>query len=261
MKVKICLIVLLFCFFGIRDYSIYDRKIIWPGSSLIGHGMFGIDGVTYTNSKESFYNGYNLGIRTFEIDLGLTSDDVVVLVHDWDRFGYVPSSDSFLSNKILDRYTSLSIIDVLLLIKIYPDVWFVTDSKYVDSVMIKKEFSYIVDVAKRYNLLLELDHLVIQLYNQEMYSIIESIYHFDNYLYTMYMNWQDNYNKFVEICDWGKDKLRGIVLFDGWYNVNLLKIVKSYGLDLYVHTVNDLLKSKMYFRDGVRGIYTDFITC
>ena len=86
-----------------------------------------------------------------------------------------------------------------------------------------------------------------------MYNIVESIYHFNNYLYTMYVDWEYNFNHFEEI-------LVEIVLNKDFYNVNLLKIVNNYNLDLYLHTVNDVFTAKRYLEDGVKGIYSDFIT-
>ena len=228
--------------------------------SIIGHGMFGIDGTTYTNSKEAFLNGYKNGLRVFEIDLELTSDDKLVLVHDWNNYNYIPSSKEFLKQKIKDKYTPLNIEDILLILKIYPDVWFITDSKYLDKELIIKEFNYLFSSAKNLNLIKELDRIIVQLYYQEMYNIVESIYHFKKYLYTMYMNWEYNLQHFEEICNWSKDKLIGIVLYKDWFSVNLLKTVKNYNLDLYLHTVNDLGEAKKYFREGVKGIYSDFIT-
>lgn len=259
MKVKIILL-LSICLFLPFNKGVFreNQKNPWP--SIIGHGMFGIDGVTYTNSKEAFITGYQKGLRIFEIDLELTSDDKLVLTHDWHNYQSIPTSEFFLTNKIKDKYTPLSIEDILLLLKIYPDVWFITDSKYTEEKMIIKEFKYLVQVAKNLNLVQELDRLVIQLYYQKMYNIIESIYDFKYYLYTMYMNWDYNYNHFAEICEWGKDKLEGIVLFKDSFSVNLLNIVKKYDLDLYVHTVNDLMEAKKLLREGVQGIYSDFIT-
>ena len=76
----------------------------------------------------------------------------------------------------------------------------------------------------------------------------------------MYVDWEYNLNHFEEICEWGEDKLVGIVLNKDFYNVNLLKTVNKYNLDLYLHTINDVFEAKKYLEDGVKGIYSDFIT-
>ncbi len=262
MKVKLCLIISIVIYsiiYNPQVKSVYNETNPFF-NNIIGHGMFGIDGITYTNSKEAFIEGYKKGLRVFEIDLELTSDEKLVLSHDWDNYVFIPSSKEFLNEKIKNKYTTLSIEDILLLLKIYPDVWFITDSKYIEKELIIKEFKYLVNSAQKLNLVKELERFIIQLYYQDMYSIIESVYHFNYYLYTMYMNWEYNSNHFEEICKWGKDKLLGIVLYKDWYNINLLKIVNKYNLDLYLHTVNDVFEAKKYFKDGVKGIYSDFIT-
>ena len=263
MKVKICLIILLIVIINLiepkkEEYVFKENNSF--SSKLVAHAMFGIDGISYTNSKEAFLNGYQNDLRVFEIDLELTSDDKLVLIHDWNNYQYIPSSKEFLKSKINNKYTPLSIEDVLLLLKIYPDIWIITDSKYIEKDLIIKEFKYLVESAKKLNLVKELDRFVIQLYYQEMYNIVESIYHFNNYLYTMYVDWEYNFNHFEEICEWGEDKLVGIVLNKDFYNVNLLKVVNKYNLDLYLHTVNDVFTAKRYLEDGVKGIYSDFIT-
>lgn len=43
------------------------------------------EGDTLTNSRDAMEYDYKLGQRVFEADLAITSDDVVVLRHDWLR--------------------------------------------------------------------------------------------------------------------------------------------------------------------------------
>ena len=74
------------------------------------------------NCLEGFQAMYAQGVRVFEADLRMTSDQKVVLRHDW-RKGWqrgiretsIPTLEEFLNAPILGKYTPLSFQDLLLL--------------------------------------------------------------------------------------------------------------------------------------------------
>ena len=64
----------------------YDDSAIpvLPVPKYIAHAGGGIGGASYTNSRDAFDANYRRGFRFFETDLNWTSDDQLVLIHDWE---------------------------------------------------------------------------------------------------------------------------------------------------------------------------------
>ena len=104
----------------------------------IAHAGGVIEGHTYTNSKEAVEHAVECGIRYIELDLGLTSDSVLVAVHDWAAFREMTNTPSvitsepldkqqFINSKIYNKFTPLTAVDILELLNRYPDIILVTD--------------------------------------------------------------------------------------------------------------------------------------
>lgn len=70
-----------------KEFMNSYKKII-NSNNYIAHALGGIDGQTYTNSKEAIENSYNKGVRLFEVDVKLTSDNKLVCVHGWSKKDY-----------------------------------------------------------------------------------------------------------------------------------------------------------------------------
>ncbi len=241
-----------------------SEEVVWDGATLIGHSFFGIDGNAYTGSKEAFLVGYDKGIRTFEVDFQFTSDDKLVLIHDWtihNTFKEVPTEEEFLNTKILGKYTTMSFKDLLSLMEEYPDIFIVTDSKYTDNEFVKKTFETILNMTKELHKEYLLDRFIVQIYHEEMYDIVTNIYPFKNIIFTLYQRWfNDDIEDFKEICKWSEEHhIKAITMMNAYYSDTLMEILKEYHLDVYLHTENDVNKAREFLSDGVRGIYTDTI--
>ena len=95
----------------------------------IAHATGSLEGYTYLNSKESLLNSLNNGYRYIEFDLGYTSDSIIVCVHNWEQFNKatipnicgndsalymkIPTYSEFRTRKIYEKYTPLSLQDVI----------------------------------------------------------------------------------------------------------------------------------------------------
>jgi len=249
-------------------YGGTSKYNLWPGSRIVGHSFGSIDGNSYTGSKEAFQERYDLGYRTFEVDLEMTSDDKVVLRHDWDQgiqIGIssenIPTEEEFLAVPILGTYTPLSFSDLCLLMQEYPDIWIVTDSKYSDSKNVKKQFTIMVQTAQECNAAEVLDRIIVQLYNTKMYEVLKDVYPFRSFILTLYQyGWDETAEEFVEICRWCADQ--DVDAITMWYYLSdeeKGKIAERYNRDIYLHTVNDAPLAKELLKNGISGIYTDEI--
>ena len=239
----------------------------WEGDLLIAHAGGGIEEVDYTNSIEAFENSYQKGIRTMEIDFQITSDDRMVCLHYWEtqinsdyEAGYVYSEEEFMNIQIFDSYTPMSLETLFELMRKYEDTWIITDSKHPDGAAVQKDFQILVDTARETDSLDLLDRFVVQIYNYEMYDLVDNIYPFPSYILTLYMLGSPDNGRIMEYCRFCKSKgVNAITMWDNWVTPQVMSVAETYGMDIYVHTVNKIDDLKQLRDIGVKGFYTDYI--
>ena len=241
----------------------------WEPVKTIGHSFGAVNGDDYTGSLEAFEYNYALGRRTMEVDLLLTADNRLVLKHDWDDSEQEGISENasltekeFLVTKILDKYTPLSFAGLCEMMLEYPDLWIVTDTKSTEIEEIKKQFEVLVDTAWQTGGEEILDRIIVQVYNEEMYEVVNSIYRFKNYIFTMYLrfdheDWQGIMRDVCRFCV--NNGIETVTIGTNRISQELTAIAGHYGRNVYVHTVNDPEAADRYFEIGVTGIYTDII--
>jgi len=110
------------------DYSADARRFIaHAGGSIAGH--------SYTNSLEAMNLSYKKGFRLFELDIIKTADDFFVAAHDWRHWakqaGFngdeVPDLETFMSHKILGKYTPMDMDAINSWFASHTDAILVTD--------------------------------------------------------------------------------------------------------------------------------------
>lgn len=245
----------------------FGKANLWKGSLVIGHSFGAVEGSTYTGCLEAFLYNYGGGIRTFEVDLQITRDNKVVLRHDWDQeiqegvsTDNIPTQEQFLSIPIQGKFTPLSFRDLCLLMKEYPDIWIVTDSKYTDYDNIVKQFTIMTQTAAECGAQEVLDRFVVQIYNPDMYHAVMGVYPFKSFIFTMYQYWDGTPEQFTHICRWSVEHgIDAITMKYGQATEDILNIAQCYDRDVYVHTVNEVTEAQDFLDKGVRGIYTDYI--
>lgn len=239
----------------------------WQKETLIAHACGGIDETNYTNSKEAFENSYANGMRSIEVDFVLTADEKLVCCHDWDDElsseygeGYVYTEEEFLALKLHDKYTPMSLGMLFELMQQYEDVWVITDTKEMESEPVRKEFEILVKTAEEMGCVELLDRLVVQLYSHEMYDVVEEIYSFPEYILTLYQLDEPDEAAFIEHCRFSKSRgIETITMRFGWARPELVEIANRYGIDIYVHTINNMDRLEELQAIGVKGFYTDYV--
>ncbi len=245
----------------------------YDDGGLVIHALGEIDGETYTNSKEALENSYQCGNRYMECDFLLTSDERLAACHDWkewnqknnDKFrekereaAYIPDFEEFMQTKITGEYTPLSAEDLIEFMRQNEDLYVITDSKSAEPEYIQKEFTNLKKIAIDSGCEEVLDRFVIQIYHAYMYEVIEEIYPFPNYIFTLYQEGYrgepDKMEEYAEFCM--QYDIDVITMSASYYSDELSEICERYGLHLYVHTVNDEDEISTYLAKGV-GVYTD----
>lgn len=245
---------------------------ILSGVQIIAHGMGMVDGLATLNCLEGFQQQYAAGVRVFEADLRLTRDCKVVLRHDWWRYNWqdginwanIPTREKFLSEKILKKYTPLSFQDLLLLMEAYPDICIITDTKFTESDVFTIQFDSMLADARELGLTYLFDRIVIQVYSGNMRTALNNIYPFPHYIYTLYQDetpftgTKEELEKKAAYC--AERGIEGITMNSVWWNPAFPGIAKKYGIQLYLHTVNDAAQARQYLDAGCSGVYSDSLT-
>ena len=236
---------------------------------MISHAMGGIDGIDYSNCLEAFLENYAEGHRIFEVDFEITSDGQMVLLHNWKRkmfSAHTPGKKTtyaqFMAAKIYDKYTPLDIDDLLKLMRDYPDVTIITDSKYTDQSTIKKQFTTLVGKAKALGLESVLDRMVVEIYNKKMLTTVKGVHKFNAYIFTLYKLYSKapSASQLKSICEFcKKNGVYTVAMPDYWWKSSYLSIIKKYDLDAALYTTNSASAAKKYFKQGVTALWTDYL--
>lgn len=237
---------------------------------MIMHALGGIDGTIYTNSREALENSYQNGKYMMECDMELTADGEIAACHDWGFWNkkankdgpegadYVPTLAVFKERPFRGKFTPLSGDDLVLIMKDFPELYIITDTKYVEPEEVQQEFEALVDTAVRNNCEEVLDRFVIQIYREYMYGIVNEIYPFSNWIFTLYQEGfrgeEEKMEAYAEFCM--DHDIDVITMHMDYYHDELLEIANRYGLRIFVHTVNGKDAIESYLEKGV-GVYTD----
>lgn len=261
----------------IVDSRIFYAEIpmgTWKAVKTIGHSFGAVNGDDYTGSLEAFEYNYALGRRTMEVDLILTSDHKLVLKHDWDESKEYESDrdeitqeaplseEQFLNTKILEKYTPMSFAQLCEIMMEYPDLWIVTDTKNTENEEVKEQFEVMAETVRQLGCEEVMDRIIVQVYNEEMYETVHSIYQFKNYIFTMYLRFEneDWLGIMRTVCRFCVNNgIETVTIGTNRISPELIAVADHYGRNVYVHTVNDMADASRYFQMGVTGIYTDII--
>lgn len=261
-----------YLFLAVIMGSLHQRSLRIPWYEkypVVCHALGGTwEGDAATNAREAFLYNYELGQRVFEADLQITSDGVMVLRHDWyqdlgqaEAFGWTEeerwavTAQEFLDSPIYGKYTPLTLENWFEIMKKYPDIYMVTDTKY--STEVEKQFRTLVNTAVDNGYENVLSRVIVQIYYKEMYDEVMSVYPFKNLIWTLYYI---GYPEKQEILEFMTEKeIPVLVMPSNWWDSQKQSDLENSAVKVFVHTVNDEKEAGQRMEEGVDGIYSDFI--
>lgn len=230
----------------------------------IGHGIYEIDNITYTNSKDSLEVAYKNGIRVIEVDFLFTNDGELVLNHIWDEDGSV-SYNEFMHGVINDKYTPMDLKMLFECMRKYDDLYVVIDTKeelYDNEKEIFDVYEKIVNEAYLYDVSL-LDRFIVQLYNFKDYKLLNKIYNFNNKIFSVY-KFSEGFDIYSVVYYCLFNDIGSIVIPYEYINDDNISrkeilFIKNKGINVFVNTVNDRDIYNELLEYGIDGVYTDFL--
>ena len=259
-----------------KSNDIYEFDYSWVENQppLVAHAFGGIKDLdiregeteeyTYTNSREAFYENYKLGHRIFEVDFELTSPgNTLVAYHDeesWRSWAGVDDSiefshELFMSTPISGKFSPMDYRDIIDLMVEYPDIYIITDSKYLDKVTVFLEFSQLVRYAEETDPTV-LDRLVPQIYHEDMLQWVMEIYPFKSVVYTLYASARTP-EQVYDFCESSGVKM---VTCRDELSQETIDMWSQLGIMISVHTINDNDRADELMAQGIDLLYTDFLS-
>lgn len=239
------------------------------GNTLVAHALGEVDGKIETNTREAFLSSWGKGFRVMEADFTYTSDGVLVVRHDFDEGGsyyrleiepdgpLVMDSQTYREKKAVYDLTPITAVDLLGLMAEYTDVILITDTKETDEATVKRQFQDLKDIASNIGAPEVLDRIVPQIYKEEMLGWIRKIYPFRQWIYTLYMTYNPDYDKIAAFCK--ANGVDTVTIEQSRISKQVTDTFHKQQIKVYTHTVNRYKQAKKMLDDGVDGIYTDSI--
>lgn len=223
---------------------------------LIAHGGGGFEGSTYTESLNALNSNYEKGFRFFELDVDWTTDNQLVLLHDWNRLSSdfetnlnTPTTlDSFLKLKSRKGWQQISISQALSWLKDHPDSKFIIDTKVNNRVI------EMLTLIKSLNPKLT-DRLIPQIFAFNEYDPALSLGYKSLILALHYKEYSES-----GVVRFAKSHpLSGVSMVEYHARDGLAKKLDSIGVDSLTHPINDSVELKKLKALGIDSVYTDWL--
>lgn len=236
---------------------------------ITAHALGAYKGRSYLNSKEGFlHNLHEKGQRFFETDVTLTEDDRLFILHgfrlqDYERYGleYGPQYEhmDYAKTKALDIYGEhpMDVREFYELVKAQPEeIVFEMDIQDVKPDVAKQKIKHLVADFKGDHEML--NRLLLQVYNRKVYRTVDSMYHFEAYMY--------NVRRHIDKLD----EIIGFCLDNGFCSLSIraaeatpeiIQKIKNAGLYVLAYTIRkDLVFACTMLDYGADTICSDCIT-
>lgn len=220
---------------------------------LILHGAGGLNSKKYNNSKEGIIRGISEGYRIIEVDIGITSDGILVLTHrfqpDEERiFDVKPTFDEFIINGVPKGETGISLSDFFNMFS-RQGTFFLLDCEHgTENLVIK----WIKENKTRE----DCKNIIFQVHTLKMLKKVYKESIFDNIHYNgSSLDIAANLNMLrkcnVHTCSIADEEISE-------NNIYLRKIINS-GLHVMVYTINHMRRFNRVLELGVSGCFSDFL--
>ena len=233
---------------------------------LMGHAFGGMDDKTYHNTMAALEHGIETGYKDFELDFSYTTDGRLVLSHGWSPSNckcigitYTPDFDNMTYERVMNMpIHGNPIMDARQFyerVKDEPDYRFEVDFHFVQEHRKEMVQELVKDFENDGQVL---DRLLMQVYTQQMYQIIDGVYRFKNYSY-LAGKYVYRLDEFLTFC---LDKgICAIALRANLAKREYIDKIHNAGLYVMTYTVQrDADYAKHLLDSGIDTICTDFIT-
>lgn len=240
-------------FFRKLGYTLGLKNVRNPiGAKWIAHALGSYREMSYRNCLECFEANYQKGYRFFEADFWKTPDNRLVVFHDGMEASFgLPvgfTHDAFLENTA-DNVHHLDEKMFANLMKEKKDWYIVTDVKNGNAEALKMLCDAISDSGESC-----VERAIPQLYFPEEKVLLDQ-FGFTRAIFTLY-RFGNDIDKVVDFVK-SETRISAVTMPYEWYTQDYKKRLSALGVEIYVHTLNDMNDIKKLRNQGVDGFYTD----
>jgi len=221
---------------------------------VIAHAGGTARGYNTTNSLEAVLQSIEAGHTLIELDMLITSDEKIVMVHDfgssWTKqylgveFDKRPTAEEYLSNKIHGMFTPMSFDMLTPILDEHPDVRIVTDCK-------ENSLELLSLIARKYPDYI--DNIVPQIYDYYQYEQVKRLGYKDM-IFTLYtMNYMDYGRLLAFVAD---KEIFAVTVGIGYAYEEVAYRLAADGVRVYMHPLNNFSDANALIEKGIYGVYS-----
>lgn len=220
---------------------------------VIAHGGGSYEGYETTNSVEAVNNAISNGYKIIELDMALSSDNKIIMLHDWDRtaktyFGVTfpkkLNQSQFLNLTVYGKLEVLTIEKLSGILEQHEDIRIVTDIKG-DNVEL------LTAVSEHYPKLV--DRFIPQIYDYDQYEKVRAL-GFADIIFTMYAMADPDVDKLAAFIK--EHEIYAAAMPDYYAERGYCRQLSGKGVKVYIHPVSCYEDAQHFFKMGAYGVYS-----
>lgn len=220
---------------------------------VIAHGGGAYKGYETTNSVEALNHSIRSGYKYIELDMDLSADDRIIMLHDWDRtaqhyygttFDKKLSLSKFLTLKVHGELEVLTFDKLVPILKAHKEIRIITDTKGDNEKLLET-------IAKKYPEVME--QIIPQIYDYDQWHVVKAL-GFDTMIFTLYTMTEIDTEKLAFFV---KEKnIFAVTMPDYIADKGYCSALAKRDIRVYVHPVTAYEDAVHYQKLGAWGVYS-----
>ncbi|MHC1722690.1 MAG: glycerophosphodiester phosphodiesterase family protein [Aminipila sp.] len=220
---------------------------------MIAHGGGTVEGFDTSSSVDAVMQSIANGFKVIELDMEFSSDNKIIMLHDWDRtvatylgrkFDMELTLNQFNNQLICGKFEPLTFDKLTKILDNNPQVRIITDTK-------GDNIKLLTTIANKYPGYV--DRMIPQIYDYSEFEAVSALGYKD-IIFTLYMQDKIDYSKLLKFIK-EKDIYAVTIGKDYWIKGLPQKLSKE-GIKVYTHPVYTVEEAREQFSKGAYGIYS-----
>ncbi|MDD4122199.1 MAG: glycerophosphodiester phosphodiesterase family protein, partial [Eubacteriales bacterium] len=223
---------------------------------IIAHGGSTYHGYETTNSVEAINYAIQSGYKVIELDMELSSDNKIIMLHDWDRTAVhyyntsLPkkiSQRNFMKLSVHGKFEVLTFDKLAEILENNSEIRIVTDTK-------GNNLELLSIIKKEYPTLVK--QIIPQIYDYDQWAIVKEMGYSD-IIFTLYAMHDIEEEKLISFVK--KNDIYAVTIPDYLVERGYCSSFSEQGIQVYVHTVSDYEDALQYMEQGAYGVYSGIL--
>jgi len=220
---------------------------------VIAHGAGVYKGYETTNSIEAINHAIANGYKIIELDMELSSDNKIIMLHDWDRttmhyfganFPKKLSQSQFLHLSVYGELEVLTFDKLAEILEKNQDVRIVTDTKGDNLELLTAISDQYPDLVKRF---------IPQIYDYDQWGEVEELGYTD-IIFTLYAMADLDVGKLISFVT--SHDIYAVAIPDYLAERGICRQLSDQGIIVYVHPVSNYEDALRFIKQGAYGVYS-----